>query len=65
MAPEIGPEKFWGFPETDTKPYPKCQVFSVQNLDEHFLLNLHQNSLQSLPSASIKDLNPSVSFNSS
>ena len=65
VAPEIGPEKFWGFPETDTKHYHNCQVFSVQNLHEHFFLNLHWNSLQSLPGTSIKDLNPSVSFNSS
>ena len=54
VALEIGPEKFWGFPETDTKHNRKCQVFSVQNLDEHFLCNLHWNFLQSLPSTSIK-----------
>ena len=53
VALEIGPEKFWGFPETDTKHSRKCQVFSVQNLDEHFLFNLHWNFLQSLPSTSI------------
>ena len=35
VALEIGPEKFWGFPETDTKHYCECQVLSVQNLDEH------------------------------
>lgn len=56
VAPEIGPEKFWGFLEAETKPYHNSQVFSVQNLDEHFLFNLHRNYLQSLPRTSMTTL---------